>query len=128
MPCVGAIRVGGAIKHIPLWRSEELQKIKESKEPKFLHVITKKGKGLTQAERDQITYHAPGQFDKFSGELIKGDDRMLPPKFQDVFGKTLVELAEKNDKIIGITPAKPTGSSMKFMLEQQSPPHFKALW
>ena len=74
----------------------EFNRLKTVKGPKFLHVITKKGKGLTQAETDQITYHAPGHFDRVSGELIRSDDRSLPPKFQDVFGKTLVELAEHN--------------------------------
>ncbi len=95
---------------------DELEKLKKIKGPKFLHIITKKGKGLRQAELDQITYHAPGKFNKVTGELIKLPHQNEPPKFQDVFGLTLVELAEKNKKIIGITPAMPTGSSMKYMI------------
>ena len=95
---------------------KELTRLKTVQGPKFLHIITTKGKGLSQAEKDQITYHAPGKFDKLSGELIYESEKGLAPKFQDVFGITLVELAEKNKKIIGITPAMPTGSSMKFMI------------
>ncbi len=94
----------------------ELNRLKYVKGPKFLHVITTKGKGLKQAEDDQVRYHAPGKFDKVTGEIILKKEENLPPKFQDVFGKTLVELAEKNDKIIGITPAMPSGSSLKFMM------------
>jgi 1-deoxy-D-xylulose-5-phosphate synthase len=86
--------------------------------PKFLHVITKKGKGLQKAEEDQVKYHAPGKFDKKTGELIKSIDKNLSPKYQDVFGLTLLELAEKNEKIIGITPAMPTGSSLKYMMQK----------
>ena len=98
---------------------KELTRLKTVQGPKFLHIITTKGKGLSKAEKDQITYHAPGKFDKLSGELLKDEsDKGLPPKFQDVFGITLVELAEKNEKIIGITPAMPTGSSMKFMIDK----------
>ncbi len=95
-----------------------LEKLKRIDGPKFLHVITKKGKGLRQAEQDQVTYHAPGAFDKLTGDIIVSKEENLPPKFQDVFGKTLVELARKNEKIIGITPAMPTGSSLKYMLDQ----------
>ncbi len=95
----------------------ELERLKSVKGPKFLHIITTKGKGLQQAEEDQVTYHAPGKFDKISGERIK-KEASLYTKYQDVFGKTLVELAEKNDKIVGITPAMLTGSSLKFMLEK----------
>lgn len=95
-----------------------LKKLKNIKGPKFLHVITKKGKGLYQAEKDQITYHAPGTFDAKTGELSIKTDLNLPPKYQDVFGLTLVELAQLNERIIGITPAMPTGSSMKYMIEE----------
>lgn len=95
----------------------ELNRLKTIKGPKFLHVITKKGKGLRQAELDQITYHAPGEFNAKTGELISSSNVVKPPKYQDVFGETLVELAKKNKKIIGITPAMPTGSSMKLMIE-----------
>ena len=96
----------------------ELNRLKTIKGPKFLHVITKKGKGLRQAEDDQVTYHAPGIFDANTGDLIKDKRINQPPKFQDVFGETLVELAQKNEKIIGITPAMPTGSSMKLMIDK----------
>lgn len=96
----------------------EFNRLKTIKGPKFLHVITKKGKGLRQAEDDQVTYHAPGIFDAITGDLIKKTKLDQPPKFQDVFGETLVELAEMNKMIIGITPAMPTGSSMKFMIDK----------
>ena len=95
----------------------ELKRLKSVKGPKFLHVITTKGKGLQQAEEDQVTYHAPGKFDKISGERIKKEESLYT-KYQDVFGKTIVELAAKNDKIVGITPAMLTGSSLKFMMEE----------
>lgn len=97
---------------------EELKRLKSIEGPKFLHVITKKGKGLSQAENDQITYHAPGHFDRKSGELIQKSESEKGPKFQDVFGLTLLELAQKNENIVGITPAMPTGSSLKYMLEE----------
>ena len=96
---------------------KELERLKPVKGPKFLHVITTKGKGLQQAEDDQVTYHAPGKFDKISGERIKKEENYYT-KYQDVFGKTIVELAAKNDKIVGITPAMLTGSSLKFMMEK----------
>ena len=95
----------------------ELERLKSVKGPKFLHVITTKGKGLQQAEEDQVTYHAPGKFDKISGERVK-KEASLYTKYQDVFGETIVELAEKNDKIVGITPAMLTGSSLKFMFQK----------
>ena len=95
----------------------EIERLKSVKGPKFLHVITTKGKGLQKAEEDQVTYHAPGKFDKISGERLK-KEKDLFTKFQDVFGETIVELAEKNDKIVGITPAMLTGSSLKLMLEK----------
>lgn len=96
---------------------KELQRLKKTKGPKFLHIITTKGKGLEQAEKDQVKYHAPGKFDKLTGEIILKSEENLPPKFQDVFGLTLLELAEKNEKIVGITPAMPSGSSLKFMMD-----------
>jgi 1-deoxy-D-xylulose-5-phosphate synthase len=96
---------------------DTLSKLKDLPGPKFLHVITTKGKGLPQAEKDQITYHAPGIFDKKTGEIIKENLNDIPPKYQDVFGLTLVELAQKNKNIVGITPAMPTGTSLKYMLE-----------
>jgi 1-deoxy-D-xylulose-5-phosphate synthase len=95
----------------------ELERLKLVKGPKFLHVITTKGKGLQLAEEEQVKYHAPGKFDAETGKIHPKDESHLPPKFQDVFGHTLVELAQKNEKIIGITPAMPTGSSMKYMME-----------
>ncbi|GGD34175.1 1-deoxy-D-xylulose-5-phosphate synthase [Flavobacterium orientale] len=95
----------------------ELERLKKVKGPKFLHVITTKGKGLQKAEQDQVKYHAPGKFDKITGEIHLKEESHLPPKFQDVFGLTLVELAQQNEKIIGITPAMPTGSSLKFMMD-----------
>lgn len=96
----------------------ELERLKKVKGPKFLHVITTKGKGLQLAEEDQVKYHAPGKFDAKTGEIHIRSEENLPMKFQDVFGLTLVELAEKNPKIIGITPAMPSGSSLKFMMEK----------
>ncbi len=96
----------------------ELNRLKSIKGPKFLHVITTKGKGLQQAEENQVQYHAPGKFDRKTGEIIPKEEKIEPIKYQDVFGKTLVELADKNDKIVGITPAMITGSSLKFMLEK----------
>ena len=96
----------------------ELQRLKSVKGSKFLHIITTKGKGLQRAEEDQVTYHAPGKFDKLTGETVSKINTDLPPKYQDVFGLTLVELAKQNEKIIGITPAMPTGSSLKYMLEE----------
>ncbi len=97
---------------------KELKRLKTVKGPKFLHIITTKGKGLQQAEENQVTYHAPGKFDAKTGELTPKIASKEPPKYQDVFGLTLVELARKNKRIIGITPAMPTGSSLKFMLDE----------
>ncbi|QBN18947.1 1-deoxy-D-xylulose-5-phosphate synthase [Flavobacterium nackdongense] len=96
---------------------KELKRLKEVKGPKFLHIITTKGKGLQQAEDDQVKYHAPGKFDAATGEIHPKSDGNLPPKYQDVFGLTLLDLAKVNEKIIGITPAMPSGSSLKFMMD-----------
>ena len=96
----------------------ELERLKTVKGPKFLHVITKKGKGLKQAEDNQVTYHAPGKFDANTGELETKANIEQPPNYQDVFGFTIVELARKNKNIIGITPAMPTGSSLKHMMAE----------
>lgn len=94
---------------------EDLKKIPG---PKLLHCLTVKGKGYALAEKDQTKWHAPGTFDKITGAINKKRyDTPQPPKFQDVFGHTLVELAKKNEKIVGITPAMPSGSSMKIMME-----------
>lgn len=95
----------------------ELERLKTVSGPKLLHIITKKGKGLKQAEENQVVYHAPGKFDAITGNLAPKNTEIQPPKFQDVFGKTIVELASQNEKIIGITPAMPTGSSLKFMMD-----------
>lgn len=96
----------------------ELERLKSVPGPKLLHIITKKGKGLQKAEENQVTYHAPGKFDRITGELARSSSKNLPLKYQDVFGKTIVELARINNKIIGITPAMPTGSSLKYMMEE----------
>ena len=96
----------------------EFRSLQKKTGPKFLHIVTTKGKGLKQAEEDQITYHAPGKFDPTTGERIVNSLENTPPKYQDVFGKTIVELAKQNPKIVGITPAMPTGSSLKYMIEE----------
>ncbi|MCO4822735.1 MAG: 1-deoxy-D-xylulose-5-phosphate synthase [Flavobacteriaceae bacterium] len=96
----------------------ELERLKHVKGPKLLHVITTKGKGLKQAEENQVKYHAPGKFDAKTGELYAHSITELPPKFQDVFGHTIVELAKENKNIVGITPAMPTGSSLKYMMDE----------
>jgi 1-deoxy-D-xylulose-5-phosphate synthase len=96
----------------------ELERLKTIEGPKFLHIITTKGKGLQKAEENQVTYHAPGKFNKNTGELIILKQTPQPPKYQDVFGETIVQLAKKNNKIVGITPAMPTGSSLKLMLDE----------
>lgn len=96
----------------------ELNRLKSIKGPKFLHVITTKGKGLKQAELDQVKYHAPGKFDSLTGDVLPKSTELKPPKYQDVFGYTIVELAKNNPKIIGITPAMPTGSSLKYMMAE----------
>ncbi|WP_459212716.1 1-deoxy-D-xylulose-5-phosphate synthase [Aquimarina rhabdastrellae] len=96
---------------------DTLEKLKNTPGPKLLHIITTKGKGLKKAEENQVKYHAPGKFNKHTGELLPKPDTPQPPKYQDVFGHTLVDLAKQNEKIIGITPAMPTGSSLKYMME-----------
>lgn len=97
---------------------DTLRDLREIPGPKILHVLTVKGKGYELAEKDQTKWHAPGLFDKLTGEIIKKKiETPQPPKYQDVFGLTLVELAEMNPMIMGVTPAMPSGSSMKFMME-----------
>lgn len=97
---------------------DTLKDLRDIPGPKLLHIITTKGKGYALAEKDQTTWHAPGLFDKVTGEIYKKTfDVPQPPKYQDVFGKTIIELAEKNDKIFGITPAMPSGSSLKYMMD-----------
>ena len=94
-----------------------LQVIKEMKGPKLLYIHTTKGYGYAPAEEDATIWHAPGKFDPDTGERIKNDDgKPHPPKFQEVFGKTLLELAQQNPKIVGVTPAMPTGCSMNIMM------------
>ncbi len=101
---------------------DTLRDLKEIPGPKILHIVTVKGKGYALAEQDQTKWHAPGLFDKVSGEIVKKTYNVpQPPKYQDVFGHTIIELAEMNDKIIGVTPAMPSGSSLKFMMEKM--PH-----
>jgi 1-deoxy-D-xylulose-5-phosphate synthase len=95
----------------------ELERLKTIKGVKFLHIITTKGKGLQQAENDQVKYHAPGKFDAETGEIYLKFEAHLPPKYQDVFGLTILDLAKKNKKIVGITPAMPSGSSLKLMMD-----------
>jgi 1-deoxy-D-xylulose-5-phosphate synthase len=98
---------------------DTLHDLKNIPGPKLLHIITVKGKGYALAEKDQTKWHAPGLFDKVTGEIHKKKfDLPQPPKYQDVFGHTIIELAEKNEKIFGITPAMPSGSSLKFMMEK----------
>lgn len=97
---------------------EVLQSIKNMKGPKLLHLHTIKGKGFKPAEESATEWHAPGKFDKETGERLKSDTSGLPPRFQDVFGQTILELARKNDKIIGITPAMPTGCSLNIMMQE----------
>src|SRR3954466_11130130 len=92
--------------------------LKEIPGPKILHCLTVKGKGYDLAEKDQTRWHAPGLFDKISGEIFKPENNSpQPPKYQDVFGHTIVELAEKNPKIVGITPAMPSGCSLNIMMK-----------
>lgn len=127
---------GGLLKHSNLFESlkfryfgpidghdvdhlvKVMNDLKKIPGPKLLHVVTVKGKGYAPAEKDQTKWHAPGLFDKVTGEIYKTVyEKPQPPKYQDVFGHTLVELAEKNDRIVGITPAMPSGSSMNIMMK-----------
>ncbi len=97
---------------------DTLKDLRDIPGPKLLHVITTKGKGYELAEKDQTKWHAPGLFDKLTGEIIKKKiDTPQAPKYQDVFGHTLVELAKANPLIMGVTPAMPSGSSLKFMMD-----------
>ncbi len=98
---------------------DTLQDMKHIPGPKILHILTVKGKGYDLAEKDQTLWHAPGLFDKVTGEIQKKKfDIPQPMKYQDVFGYTMIELAEQNEKIFGITPAMPSGSSLKYMMEK----------
>lgn len=95
-----------------------LQDLKNIQGPKVLHCITTKGKGFKEAEAHQTIWHAPGKYNKDTGELIKEAKKDIPAKFQDVFGNTILELAKSNSKIIGITPAMPTGCSLNIMMRE----------
>ncbi len=98
---------------------DTLQDLKNIPGPKILHIMTVKGKGYALAEKDQTKWHAPGLFDKVTGEIQKKTfDIPQPPKYQDVFGHSIIELAEMNKNIMGITPAMPSGSSLKYMMEK----------
>jgi 1-deoxy-D-xylulose-5-phosphate synthase len=108
--------------HDVVYLAEVLQSLSQIPGPKLLHVITKKGKGFKQAELKQTEYHAPGKFNKVTGELLDCECVVnKPPKFQNVFGHTMIELAEMNKRIVGITPAMPSGCSLNLMMEKM--PH-----
>jgi 1-deoxy-D-xylulose-5-phosphate synthase len=108
--------------HDVIYLTDVLNDLKNIPGPKLLHIVTKKGKGFLQAEMHQTKYHAPGLFNKITGEIYACEcKRGEAPKFQDVFGETLVELAKMNEKIVGITPAMPSGCSMDLMISQM--PH-----
>src|SRR5882757_2709404 len=101
---------------------DTLKDLKDIPGPKLLHILTVKGKGYSLAEKDQTKWHAPGLFDKVTGEIYKKKiETPQPPKYQDVFGHTIIELAEMNSAIMGVTPAMPSGSSLKFMMDKM--PH-----
>jgi 1-deoxy-D-xylulose-5-phosphate synthase len=105
---------GHDVKHLV----KLLQDLRDIPGPKLLHCITVKGKGYALAEKDQTKWHAPGLFDKITGEIKKTKhDKPQPPKYQDVFGHTIIELAEQNPKIMGITPAMPSGCSLNLMMK-----------
>lgn len=95
-----------------------LRQIKDMKGPKLLHLHTIKGKGFKAAEKNPTVYHAPGKYDPETGERIGTDTEGLPPRYQDVFGETLLELAKQNEKIVGITPAMATGCSLNIMMKE----------
>ena len=105
--------------HDVVYLAKVLDDLKDIPGPKLLHCITVKGKGYSPAEENQTMFHAPGLFNKTTGErIVVTSDKPTPPKYQDVFGETLVELAEKNDKIVGITPAMASGCSMNILMEK----------
>ena len=95
-----------------------LRQIKDMKGPKLLHIHTIKGKGFQAAEENPVVFHAPGRYDPETGERIKSDTQNLPPRYQDVFGHTLLELAKENKRIVGVTPAMATGCSMTIMMDE----------
>lgn len=104
--------------HDVLHLARVLNDMKRIPGPKLLHCLTVKGKGFKQAEENQTTFHAPGMFDKKTGEIIKNSSANTPVNYQEVFGRTILELARLNDKITGITPAMPTGSSLSIMMKE----------
>ena len=104
--------------HDVVYLTRILEDIKRIPGPKLLHCITTKGKGFKKAEKEQTVFHAPGRFDKLTGEILCPPTTNTAPLFQEVFGKTMVELAEMNDKILAITPAMPTGSSLNIMMHK----------
>ena len=108
--------------HDVKYMAKVLRDLRDIPGPKLLHIITKKGKGFKQAELNQTEFHAPGKFNKDTGQILECECALdKPPKFQNVFGNTLVELAEMNERIVGVTPAMPTGSSLNIMMEKM--PH-----
>ncbi|MCX6325687.1 MAG: 1-deoxy-D-xylulose-5-phosphate synthase [Bacteroidia bacterium] len=104
--------------HDLLHLTKVLEDLKNIPGPKLLHCVTVKGKGFKQAEENQTTFHAPGKFDKETGEIIHASNSDTPLTYQEVFGRTILELAKLNDKITGITPAMPTGSSLSIMMKE----------
>jgi len=105
--------------HNVVYLAEVLKSLSQIPGPKLLHISTKKGKGFKLAELNQTEYHAPGKFDKVTGELLDCECVVnKPPKFQNVFGHTMIELAEMNERIVGITPAMPSGCSLNLMMEK----------
>jgi 1-deoxy-D-xylulose-5-phosphate synthase len=104
--------------HDVLHLTRVLEDLKGIPGPKLLHCLTVKGKGFKQAEEDQTTFHAPGRFDKETGEIINTTIADAPLTYQEVFGRTILELAKSNDKIVGITPAMPTGCSLNIMMKE----------
>jgi 1-deoxy-D-xylulose-5-phosphate synthase len=104
--------------HDVLHLTKVLEDLKRIPGPKLLHCITVKGKGFKQAEENQTTFHAPGKFDKETGEIINSSKTDTPLTYQEVFGRTILELARLNDKITGITPAMPTGCSLNIMMKE----------
>ena len=112
------IRYFGPVNgHDVLTLTKVLKEIKDMKGPKLLHIHTVKGKGYKPAEEEATLWHAPGRFDKETGKRIVEDTAGMPPLYQEVFGNTLLELARQNDKIIGVTPAMPTGCSMNILMK-----------
>ncbi len=97
---------------------EVLSSLRKLNGPKLLHIVTKKGKGMKEAEQNPVTYHAPGKYDAETGLQLHTDNSHQPLKYQDIFGHTIIELAEQNDRIVGITPAMPTGCSLNLMMQQ----------